>query len=166
MVAEKSACQACGTSSRPRRKTVYTLYKVEYKLNELRRKASLIMANEKQSLVDELKSLLEQNVTEVKDKVEALKTQFYRQYHEEQAALKKAAEEAAAKAGEVLENWQPTLDEAEQQFRALLNEYKTKRAEVSKQIEEEQAQNLLKFPNKLKRNRHKTCCAKRISWSR
>ena len=105
------------------------------------------MANEKQSLVDELKSLLEQNVTEVKDQVEALKTQFYRQYHEEQAALKKAAEEAAAKAGEVLENWQPTLDEAEQQFRALLNEYKTKRAEVSKQIEEEQAQNLLRKEN-------------------
>ena len=112
-----------------------------------RRKASLIMANEKQSLVDELKSLLEQNVTEVKDQVEALKTQFYRQYHEEQAAPKKAAEEAAAAAGEVLESWQPTLDEAEQQFRELLNEYKTKRAEVTKQIEEEQAQNLLRKEN-------------------
>lgn len=105
------------------------------------------MANEKQSLVDELKSLLEQNVTEVKDKVEALKTQFYRQYHEEQAALKKAAEEAAEQAGQVLENWQPTLDEAEQQFRELLNAYKTKRAEVTKQIEEEQAQNLLRKEN-------------------
>ena len=112
-----------------------------------RRKASLIMANEKQALVDELKSLLEQNVTEVKDKVEALKTQFYRQYHEEQAALKKAAEEAAAQAGEALENWQPKLDEAEQQFRELLNAYKTKRAEVAKQIEEEQAQNLLRKEN-------------------
>ena len=105
------------------------------------------MANDKQSLVDELKSLLEQNVTEVKDKVEALKTQFYRQYHEEQAALKKAAEEAAEQAGQVLENWQPTLDEAEQQFRELLNAYKTKRAEVAKQIEEEQAQNLLRKEN-------------------
>ena len=105
------------------------------------------MANEKQALVDELKSLLEQNVTEVKDKVEALKTQFYRQYHEEQAALKKAAEEAAAQAGEALENWQPKLDEAEQQFRELLNAYKTKRAEVAKQIEEEQAQNLLRKEN-------------------
>ena len=105
------------------------------------------MANDKQSLVDELKSLLEQNVTEVKDKVEALKTQFYRQYHEEQAALKKAAEEAAEQAGQVLENWQPTLDEAEQQFRELLNAYKTKRAEVAKQMEEEQAQNLLRKEN-------------------
>lgn len=105
------------------------------------------MANEKQALVDELKSLLEQNVTEVKDKVEGLKTQFYRQYHEEQAALKAAAEEAAAAAGEVLENWQPKLDEVEQQFRELLNTYKAKRAEVAKQLEEEQAQNLLRKEN-------------------
>ena len=105
------------------------------------------MANDKQSLVDELKSLLEQNVSEVKEQVDQLKTQFYRQYHEEQAALKKAAEEAAAQAGEVLENWQPKLDEAELKFRELLNEYKAKRAEVAKQLEEEQAQNLLRKEN-------------------
>lgn len=105
------------------------------------------MANDKQSLVDELKSLLEQNVSEVKEQVDQLKTQFYRQYHEEQAALKKAAEDAAAQAGEVLENWQPTLDEAEIKFRELLNEYKAKRAEVAKQLEEEQAQNLLRKEN-------------------
>ena len=111
------------------------------------------MANEKQALVDELKSLLEQNVTEVKDKVEGLKTQFYRQYHEEQAALKAAAEEAAAAAGEVLEDWQPKLDEVEQQFRELLNAYKAKRAEVAKQIEEEQAQNLLRKENILEQMR-------------
>ena len=111
------------------------------------------MANEKQALVDELKSLLEQNVTEVKDKVEGLKTQFYRQYHEEQAALKAAAEEATAAAGEVLENWQPKLDEVEQQFRELLNAYKAKRAEVAKQIEEEQAQNLLRKENILEQMR-------------
>ena len=105
------------------------------------------MANDKQSLVDELKSLLEQNVTEVKEQVENLKTQFYRQYHEEQAALKKAAEEAATAAGETLENWQPVLDEAELKFRELLNEYKAKRAEVAKQLEEEQSQNLLRKEN-------------------
>lgn len=105
------------------------------------------MANDKQSLVDELKSLLEQNVSEVKEQVDQLKTQFYRQYHEEQAALKKAAEDAAAQAGEVLENWQPKLDEAELKFRELLNEYKAKRAEVAKQLEEEQAQNLLRKEN-------------------
>ena len=105
------------------------------------------MANEKQSLVDELKALLEQNVTEVKDQVEDLKNKFYRQYHEEQAALKKAAEQAAEAAGEVLENWQPVVDEIENEFRQLLAQYKEKRAEVQKQIEADMAQNLLRKEN-------------------
>ncbi|MCQ2348311.1 MAG: DUF349 domain-containing protein [Paludibacteraceae bacterium] len=105
------------------------------------------MANDKQTLIDELKGLLEQNVTEVKEQVEELKNKFYRQYHEEQAALKKAAEEAAQAAGEVLDNWQPALDEAEQAFRELLATYKAKRAEVQKQMEQEQEQNLLRKEN-------------------
>ena len=41
------------------------------------------MANEKQQFVDELKELLQKNVAEVKEQVEMLKTQFYRQYHQE-----------------------------------------------------------------------------------
>jgi len=106
-----------------------------------------IMANEKQALVDELKALLEQNVTEIKEQVEELKNKFYRQYHEEQAELKKAAEEAAAAAGEVLENWQPVLDETEQAFREMLSTYKAKRAEIQKALEEEMAQNLLRKEN-------------------
>ncbi|MCQ2340834.1 MAG: DUF349 domain-containing protein, partial [Paludibacteraceae bacterium] len=105
------------------------------------------MANDKQALVDELKTLLEQNVTEVKEQVEELKNKFYRQYHEEQAALKKAAEEAAAAAGEVLDNWQPVLDEAEQTFREMLASYKAKRAEIQKEQEKEMEQNLLRKEN-------------------
>ena len=105
------------------------------------------MANEKQTLVDELKGLLEQNVTEIKEQVEELKNKFYRQYHEEQAALKKAAEEAAAAAGQALENWQPVLDETEQVFREMLNTYKAKRAEVQKALDEEMQQNLLRKEN-------------------
>ena len=69
------------------------------------------MANEKQQFVDELKELLQKNVAEVKEQVETLKTQFYRQYHQELEAQKKAAQEAAEAAGEVLENWVPALDE-------------------------------------------------------
>lgn len=105
------------------------------------------MENAKQALIDELKSLLNQNVSEIKEQVENLKTQFYRQYHEEQAALKKAAEEAAAAAGEELKDWQPKMDELETQFRDLLNDYKAKRAEVAKQVEAEQQQNLLRKEN-------------------
>ena len=105
------------------------------------------MANDKQTLLDELKALLDQDVKEVKEQVEELKNKFYRQYHEEQAALKKAAEEAAAVAGQVLDNWQPVSDEIEQAFREMLNTYKAKRAEVQKALEEEMQQNLLRKEN-------------------
>ena len=105
------------------------------------------MANEKQQFVEELKELLQKNVAEVKDQVEMLKTQFYRQYHLELDAQKKAALEAAQAAGEVLENWLPSVDALEQEFRELLAQYKQKRAELLKQVEEEQAQNLLRKEN-------------------
>ena len=105
------------------------------------------MANEKQQFVDELKELLQKNVAEVKEQVEGLKMQFYRQYHQELEAQKKAALEAAQAAGEVLENWLPQIDELEQEFRELLAQYKQRRAEIQKQVEEEQAQNLLRKEN-------------------
>ena len=105
------------------------------------------MANEKQALVNELQALLEQDVTVIKDQVETLKTQFYRHYHEEQAALKETAEAEAAEKGETLENWQPQMDETELQFRELLNVFKLKRAELAKQQAEAEAQNLLRKEN-------------------
>ena len=105
------------------------------------------MANEKQQFVDELKELLQKNVAEVKDQVEQVKTQFYRQYHLDFEAQKKAAQEAAEAAGETLENWVPVLDELEQEFRELLATYKQRRAELQKQLEQEQAQNLLRKEN-------------------
>lgn len=101
----------------------------------------------KQQLVAALKTLLEQNVSEVKDRVEALKTQFYREYHQELEAAKKVAEEAAAAAGETLEMWQPVVDEAELQFRELLNQYKQKKAEAAAKAEAEMQQNLLRKQN-------------------
>ncbi len=105
----------------------------------------------KQQLVAALKALLEQNVSEVKDRVEMLKTQFYREYHQELEAAKKAAEEAAAAAGETLEMWQPAVDETELQFRELLNQYKQKKAEAAAKAEAEMQQNLLRKRNILDR---------------
>lgn len=99
------------------------------------------MANEKQALVDELKVLLEQDVTEIKEQVEQLKNQFYRLYHQDLEAQKKQAEEAAAAAGEELEMWQPEPDEAEAAFRELLNTYKQKRAELAAKAEAEMLRN-------------------------
>lgn len=106
-----------------------------------------IMANEKQQFVDELKELLQKDVAEVKEQVEQVKTQFYRMYHQELEAQKKLAIETAQAAGEVLENWVPSIDALEQEFRELLNEYKQKRAELQKQNEAELAQNLLRKEN-------------------
>lgn len=105
------------------------------------------MANEKQQFVDELKALLQKDVAEVKEQVEQLKTQFYRQYHQDLDAQKQAAEAAAAEVGETLENWVPQVDETEQEFRALLAQYKEKKAELLKKTEEEQAQNLMRKEN-------------------
>ena len=101
------------------------------------------MANEKQQFVDELKALLQKDVAEVKEQVEQIKTQFYRQYHQELEAQKQAAEAA----GEIVENWVPQADETEQEFRELLTQYKQKKAELLKKAEEEQAQNLLRKEN-------------------
>ena len=105
------------------------------------------MANEKQQFVDELKALLQKDVAEVKEQVEQLKTQFYRQYHQDLDSQKQAAEAAAAEAGETLENWVPLPDETEQEFRELLAQYKEKKAELLKKTEEEQAQNLMRKEN-------------------
>lgn len=105
------------------------------------------MANEKQQFVEELKALLQKNVVEVKEQVEQLKTQFYRQYHQELEAQKQAAEAAATENGETLENWVPQTDATEQEFRELLAQYKQQKAELLKQTEEQQAQNLLRKEN-------------------
>lgn len=99
--------------------------------------------NIKEELVVKLQQLLQsENVTAVRTQVEELKAKFYSLYNTEQEQFKKAAEEAAAKVGEVLENWQPKIDDLEQQFRDLLAQYKTKRAEALKASEEQMAQNL------------------------
>lgn len=86
------------------------------------------MENEELTLVDELKTLVEglaeasaDAILEAKEQVEQLKNQFYR-----------------------VSNF---TEEAEKQFRDLLQIYKTKRAEVNKATEEQMAQNLLRKEN-------------------
>ena len=74
----------------------------------------IIMANTRQEIIDELKSLLEQDVTEIKEQVDRLKTQFY-----------------------TIE-----ADELEEEFKTLLSEFKLKRAEIAAAEAKEQAENL------------------------
>lgn len=103
------------------------------------------MANEKHQLVEELKALLEQDVTTTKEQVDQLKTQFYRLYHQELEQLRQAAEQAAEPAeGEEPAPWQPPVDEDEVQLRELLAQYKERRAEAAAKTAAEQEQNLLR----------------------
>lgn len=106
------------------------------------------MASAREKLIEDLKALLNEDVTAVKDQVEHLKTQFYREYHEEIEAAKSAVNEAADSisdaADAVADAVQPKVDALEEQFKALLNEYKAKRAEVAAQQAKEQAENLKK----------------------
>ena len=82
------------------------------------------MASKKEELIEELKALLEQDVMEVKDQVDHIKTQFYREAEE----TEELTEEAAAK--------------LEEQFKAVLAEYKAKRAEATAKQSQELEANL------------------------
>lgn len=99
------------------------------------------MENEKQAIVEELRTLLSSgDLNAVKEQVEEIKSRFYRVLHQEQEALKQSAEEA----GEAIDI---TVDEVEQTFRDMLNAYKQHRNEMLKQQAEQEEQNLLRKEN-------------------
>ena len=89
------------------------------------------MANNREEIIEELKALLTQDVTAVKDQVDHLKTQFYR-----------AANEAVDQLADAVDDAAEAKDQLEEQFKELLVEYKTKRAAVAAQEAEEQQANL------------------------
>ena len=85
----------------------------------------IAMASTRQELIEELKGLLEQDATAVKDQVDRIKTRFYASLNEEQGA------EVAAEG-----------DPLEEEFKQLLAQYKAKRAEVAAKAAQEQEANL------------------------
>lgn len=99
------------------------------------------MENEKQTIVEQLRTLLsEGDVTAIKEQVAELKNHFYRIVHQEQEALRKAAEEAG-------ETFEAVADETEEAFRLLLSDYKVRRDELLQKQTAEQEQNLLRKEN-------------------
>ena len=82
------------------------------------------MSSTKKQLIEDLKSLLEQDVMAVKDQVEHIKTQFYKENPE---SLETEEEDNAA---------------LEEQFKAILAEYKAKRAAAAAETAKEQEANL------------------------
>jgi hypothetical protein len=81
------------------------------------------MATTRQEIIDELKQLLDQDVTSIKDQVDHLKTRFYSQAQEEDIP----ADEP---------------DSLEEEFKALLAQYKSRRAEIASAEAKEQENNL------------------------
>ena len=99
------------------------------------------MENEKQSIVEQLRTLLsEGDVTAIKEQVAELKNHFYRIVHQEQENLRKAAEDAG-------EAYEAVADETEQAFRQLLNDYKARRDQLLQKQNAELEQNLLRKEN-------------------
>ena len=87
------------------------------------------MASTRQEIIEELKQLLEQDVVAIKDQVDHLKTRFY--------SIEEALEETAAEAEAAAEN-----NPVEEEFKALLAQYKAKRADVAAAQAKEEADNL------------------------
>ena len=92
----------------------------------------------KEKLIERLKHVLHNFPPhQIKDEVEAIKSAFYKKRNAEIEDLKKKFTES----GELEENFTPPSDPAENDLKKLLNEYKTKRAEYNRKLEEEKEQN-------------------------
>ena len=86
------------------------------------------MSQTRQQLIEELKALLEQEQLANREQVEHIKTQFYREAVENTENVENDAE--------------ATPDPQEEEFKAVLAQYKTKRAEEAAKIAKEQEANL------------------------
>ena len=92
----------------------------------------------KEKLIDRLKHVLHNFPPhQIKDEVEAIKSAFYKKRHAEIEDLKKKFIET----GEKEEDFTPPVDNEESELKKLLNEYKTKRAEYNRRLEEEKEHN-------------------------
>ena len=97
----------------------------------------------REEVVEQFRQLIESGEEEIRERADQLKSQFYRLYHQEQDAARKQWEEL----GNNLEDFAPAIDELEQHFRELLNEYKQRRAEAVARREAQEQQNLLRKEN-------------------
>jgi hypothetical protein len=96
-------------------------------------------AFDKTQLIQSLKELVEKKVDEVKEDVEVIKQLFYKKLKTEAEDLKKSFLESG---GEELDFKAPK-DELEEAFKNLLNQFRTKKAQIAAQIEKEKEENLL-----------------------
>ncbi len=92
----------------------------------------------KEDLTERLKKVLNNYPPhQIKDEVEAIKSAFYKKRNAEIEDLKKKFVES----GELEENFTAPTDQLETDLKSLLHEYKTKRAEYNRRLEDEKENN-------------------------
>jgi len=92
----------------------------------------------KEELLERLKQVLHNYPPhQIKEEVEAIKSAFYKKRNAETEDLKKRFIES----GELEENFSPPVDSLEIDLKKLLNEYRTKRAEYNRRLEDEKETN-------------------------
>ncbi len=94
----------------------------------------------KPEMVSRLKELIEEDVEKTKIEVDELKQQFYKKVKAEHEEQKKAFYEENDESDE----FTPQTDELEEEFKTLLNEFRTKKAEYSSRLEQEKESNYLR----------------------
>ncbi len=93
---------------------------------------------EKEELLDIFEKLLNSQPLDVlRREAEAIKSAFYKFINQE-----KRSDDGVGEQNPVPENEETIVDEVEQQFKSLYNEYKRRRAEHTRQLEEQKEQNL------------------------
>lgn len=108
----------------------------------------------KEDIVERFKTLLQGQVSDIKEEAEQLKTQFYRIYKQEQEEVKRQMAAAQEKAEDIkeeisdrIDEYKPVIDELEQNFKELLAIYKKRKAEDNARREAEMEQNQLRKEN-------------------
>ena len=108
----------------------------EEKIPEIENVVHIQLSKEK--LIDRLKHVLHNFPPhQIKEEVEAIKSAFYKKRNAEIEDLKKKFIET----GEKEEDFTPPVDNEEAELKKLLNEYKTKRADYNRRLEEEKTHN-------------------------
>jgi len=92
----------------------------------------------KEKLVERLKNVLKEfPVDHIKEEVEAIKTAFYKKHKAEVEDLKRKFLES----GETEQNFSPPIDAFEHELKELLHQFKERKAEFNRRIEEEKNKN-------------------------
>lgn len=101
----------------------------------------------KTELIEMLKKLIDQDVDSVKGEVDLIKQSFYKKLKAEHEEARKLFVEAGGDETQ----FSPEKDEAEEELKQLLNDFKTKKAAVQAKMEAEKDQNLLEKKHILER---------------